>query len=61
MQFLKDAVSDAVKRHPFQRIANLTPSEFSELMTDILKEAMSSREFQDRLADELRGALPHLR
>lgn len=61
MQFLKDAVSDAVKRHPFQCVSELNPNEFTELMTDVLKEAMCSREFQDRLADELRNAFPHLR
>lgn len=61
MRFLKDAVSDSVKMHPFQHISELNPNEFTELMSDVLKEAMCSREFQDRLADELKNALPHLR
>ncbi len=61
MQFLKDAVADAVKRHPFQRVADLTPNEFSELMTDILENALQSHEFQERLYNEIKEAARQLR
>lgn len=61
MQFLKYAVQDAVQKHPFQRVADLTPDEFSELMTDILENALQSKEFQDRLAQEIMRAIPQVR
>lgn len=61
MQFLKYAVQDAVQKHPFQRVADLTPDEFSELMTDILENALQSKEFQDRLAQEIMRAIPRVR
>lgn len=57
MQFLKDAVADAVKRHPFQRVADLGPDEFAVLMVDVLNEAMQSHEFQERLGNEIENAL----
>ena len=57
MKFLRDVVKDAVKEHPFQRVSDLTPDEFTELMTDILQ----SREFKDRLAQEIKEAGPQLR
>lgn len=43
MQFLRDVVGDAVKKHPFQRVSDLTPDEFTELMTDILENALQSQ------------------
>ena len=61
MKFLRDVVSDAVKKHPFQRVSDLTPDEFTELMTDILEDALQSREFKDRLAQEIKEAGPQLR
>lgn len=61
MQFLRDVVGDAVKKHPFQRVSDLTPDEFTELMTDILESALQSREFKDRLAQEIKEAVPQLR
>lgn len=36
MQFLEHAVADAVKKHPFQRLGDLSQAEFSALMTDVL-------------------------
>lgn len=61
MQFLKDSVSDAVKKHRFRHISDLTPDEFTELMTDILENALQSHEFQDRLAQEINHAIQQLR
>ena len=61
MQFLKYAVADAVKRHPFQRVADLGPDEFAVLMVDVLNEAMQSHEFQERLSDEIREAAHQLK
>lgn len=61
MKFLRDVVKDAVKEHPFQRVSDLTPDEFTELMTDILESALQSREFKDRLAQEIKEAVPQLR
>lgn len=61
MQFLKYVVQDAVQKHPFQRVAGLTPDEFSELMTDILENALQSHEFQERLSNEIKEAARQLR
>lgn len=60
MKFLKDVVKDAVQKHPFQRISDLTPDEFTELMTDVLENAMQSQEFQNRLSDEIVTAFRQL-
>lgn len=61
MKFLRDVVKDAVKKHPFQRVSDLTPDEFTELMTDILENSLQSREFKDRLAQEIKEASRQLR
>lgn len=60
MKFLKDVVKDAVQKHPFQRISDLTPDEFTELMTDVLENAMQSQEFQNLLSDEIVTAFRQL-
>lgn len=59
MQFLKYAVQDAVQKHPFQRVADLTPDEFSELMTDILENALQSREADQAIADVVSKFIQH--
>lgn len=46
MKFLRDAV----KEHPFQRVSDLTPDEFTELMTDILENALQSHEADHAIA-----------
>ena len=61
MKFLRDVVRDAVEKHPFQRVSDLTPDEFTELMTDILENALQSREFKDRPAQEIKEASRQLR
>lgn len=50
-----------MKKHPFQRVSDLTPDEFTELMSDILENALQSREFKDRLAQEIKEASRQLR
>lgn len=59
MQFLRDAVRDAVKKHPFQRVSDLTPDEFTELMTDILESALRSREADQVIADVASKFIQH--
>ena len=61
MKFLRDVVKDAVKKHPFQRISDLTPDEFTELMTDILENALQSQEFSERLSGEIFNAYRQLK
>lgn len=61
MKFLRDVVKDAVKEHPFQRVSDLTPDEFTKLITDILENALQSHEFQERLSDEIKKAAHQLR
>lgn len=61
MKFLRDIVKDAVKEHPFQHVSDLTPDEFTELMTDILENALQSHEFKNRLVQEIREASHQLR
>lgn len=59
MKFLKDVVKDAVKEHPFQRVSDLTPDEFTELMTDILENALQSREANQAIADVASKFIQH--
>ena len=61
MKFLRDVVRDAVKKHPFQRVSDLTPDEFTELMTDILENALQSQEFSERLSGEIFNAYRQLK
>ena len=61
MKFLRDVVKDAVKEHPFQRVSDLTPDEFTELMTDILENALHSHEFNERLSGEIVTAYRQLK
>lgn len=61
MKFLRDVVKDAVKEHPFQRVSDLTPDEFTELMTDILENALRSQEFSERLSGEIFNAYRQLK
>lgn len=61
MKFLRDVVRDAVKEHPFQRVSDLTPDEFTELMTDILENALRSQEFSERLSGEIFNAYRQLK
>lgn len=61
MKFLRDVVRDAVKKHPFQRVSDLTPDEFTELMTDLLENALQSQEFTKRLSDEIVTAYRQLK
>lgn len=59
MKFLRDVVRDAVKKHPFQRVSDLTPDEFTELMTDILENALQSREADQTIADIVSKFIQH--
>lgn len=61
MKFLRDVVRDAVKKHPFQRVSDMTPDEFTELMTDILENALRSQEFSERLSGEIFNAYRQLK
>lgn len=61
MKFLRDVVKDAVREHPFQRVSDLTPDEFTELMTDILENALHSQEFNERLSGEIVTAYRQLK
>lgn len=61
MKFLRDVVKDAVKKHPFQRVSDMTPDEFTELMTDILENALRSQEFSERLSGEIFNAYRQLK
>ena len=61
MKFLRYVVKDAVKEHPFQRVSDLTPDEFTELMTDILENALQSQEFSERLSGEIFNAYRQLK
>lgn len=61
MQSLKNAVDDAIKQHTFHQVSDLSQDEFSDLMVDILESALQSREFKDRLAQEIKEAVPQLR
>lgn len=61
MKFLRDVVKDAMKEHPFQRVSDLTPDEFTELMTDILENALRSQEFSERLSGEIFNAYRQLK
>lgn len=57
MKRLDQAVADSIKTHPFNRVSDLNPDEFSELMTTIIKNALDSQEVQDRIAKEIKDAL----
>lgn len=59
MKFLRDVVKDAVKEHPFQRVSDLTPDEFTELMTDILEDALQSPEANQAIADVASKFIQH--
>lgn len=59
MKFLRDVVKDAVKEHPFQRVSDLTPDEFTELMTDILENALRSQEADQVIADVASKFIQH--
>lgn len=61
MKFLRDVAKDAMKEHPFQRVSDLTPDEFTELMTDILENALRSQEFSERLSGEIFNAYRQLK
>lgn len=50
MQSLKDAVDNAIKQHPFHRVSDLSQDEFSDLMVDILKNALKSYEMDHTIA-----------
>ena len=59
MKFLRDVVKDAVKEHPFQRVSDLIPDEFTELMTDILENALQSHEADQAIADVASKFIQH--
>ena len=48
-----------MKKHPFQRVSDLTPDEFTELMTDILESALRSREADQVIADVASKFIQH--
>lgn len=60
MQSLESAVKDAVKKHPFCHASDLDPEAFANLMTDIIKNALQSQDFQDCIAGEIMGAIRQL-
>ena len=50
MQSLKNAVDNAIKKYPFHQVSDLSQDEFSDLMVDILKNALKSYEMDHAIA-----------